>query len=1311
MDRSYYFKHLKVEDGLTQNTVFAILQDSKGFMWFGTKDGLNRYDGYKFKTFRKDPSDPSSLGNNYVQSLYEDKQGDIWVGTSAGLYIYDTAMDIFRRFDVTTADGNRVARNVECIKADGQGNIWIGACWQGLFRYDTAKRELSMTAYVDGTPRGLANNGIQDICIDSDGKVWVALIGGGLNMYDHSTGTIRFFNIDLPGMRNEVMSLLEESGNTILLGTTGAGILRFDKITHEMTPFINNEEGTMYVRCILKQDSDNIWIGSESGLYIYRIPDRRLENIRLDYSDRYSLSSNAVYMLYNDREGGMWMGTYFGGVNYLSPDNDYFEKFFPRNVPGGLSGNAVREFQEDARGNLWIGTEDNGLNLFDPRAGSFRNFTPDNSDLTYSNVHGLLVDGDRLFVGYFMKGLDVVDLRTFAVKNYTTRHNDVSLCSNNVFSIMKDSSGNYWVGTIAGLNTFDPETEIFTRVPEVGIHAFISDIIEDRRGLIWVATQSEGLFSYNPRSRRWTNYICDPKDSRSIGHLNLISLAEDSKGNIWVATEGGGVSVYDHVTDDFQTYTTQDGLPNNVVYKVLEDNDGKIWLTTNNGLAMFDPSVGEFTVYTYNKGLVGNQFNYKSGIKTSDGKLYFGSIQGFVGFDPLREFSNHTAPPVVITRFDLFNREVLPSQEGAPLTSSVIYAPKVELNSRQSSFSFEFAALSYDASEMNRYAYRLEGLEEEWNYISHNQRVSYSNVPFGRYVFRVRGANSDGLWNNEGASLPIRIRPPFAASAAGIALEAFVVLLLLFSALMLYRRSSRLRHLRAVEKMRAAEDIVIQKAKMSFFTSITHEIRTPLSLIKAPFEQISKAKIDNEEVVENLEIMGSSINRLMNLTNELLDFSKIESKGFHIRLKVADVGELLNNSLAGFRQMFRDRKIDVAVSLPGTPIVTYADSEMLVKIFTNLISNAAKFADSYVTVSLEDDIPEKGFFSFTITNDGETIRSSNRENVFKAFFQESRDGMPVGTGLGLPLVKQLAELHGGRIYIDPLHPDENRFVVEIPKKEELPDKEPTEEYDELSTDSADGEIKHDVHIIVAEDESTMKNFLYRSLSKSYRVTACANGEEVLEQLTLEPVDLVITDLVMPKMDGLQLCHILKTEINYSHIPVIILTAKTNFESKIEGLNSGADAYMEKPFSIEHLYTLIENLLTRINRLREAFRTNPDIPAGSIASNPVDEAFISRMNDIILEHIEDEEFSIDNMAEIMNISRSNLYRKIRGVSQMAPNEFIRLFRLKRAVDLLNEGEYRINEICYLVGFNSPSYFAKCFQKQFGVSPKDYLKCMS
>ena len=1306
VNRSFYFEHLKVENGLTQNTVMTILQDSKGFMWFGTKDGLNRYDGYKFKIFRNDPADSTSLGNNFIHSLYEDKQGNIWVGTDVGLYIYDPRMEIFRHFDLRTADGIGIDKEVHCIVPDRLGNIWLGVYWSGLFRYDTRTRELSKVAYVDGSPRGLKSNGIWDICVDSDNMIWVGTMGGGLNLYNPFDGTIHFFSIPHAGKRDDVVVVEEEGPNQLLVGTTDDGVWRFDKVSLRYTPYINDDEGAMYVRGIMKADNDHIWLGTESGLYVYDSSTDMLQNARLDFSNSYSLSSNAVYSLYKDREGGIWVGTYFGGVNYLSPDHNYFEKYFPTNDPNTLSGNAVREFQEDEKGNFWIGTEDNGLNYFDPRTGKFVNYSPSNSKLSYHNIHGLLLDGDRLFVGYFMRGMDVVDLKTFSVRNYSMNGLPGSISDNNVFAMEKDHSGNYWIGTVVGLNKFDPASGAFSRVHEVGTYAFIYDIMEDSRGLIWVATFYTGVFVYNPRSGQWRHYEHIPGDPSSLGYNKTISLTEDSHGNVWIATEGGGVCMYDVATDTFRTYTVLDGLPNNVVHKVLEDAKGRMWISTNNGLALFDPRTGSFSIYTHNKGLVGNQFNYKSGIRASDGRLYFGSIQGFVGFDPQKTFSNRMAPPVVITRFDLFNQEVLPSAKSSPLRCSVIYAPEIELAHDQSSFSVEFAALSYDVSEMNRYAYRLEGLEEQWNYISENQRVNYSNVPYGRYVFRVRGANSDGLWNNEGASLSIWIKPPFWASAVGISCEIIVGLSLLGSMLLLYRRRTMLKHQRIIDKMRTAEDIALQRAKMSFFTSITHEIRTPLSLIKAPFEQIAKMKIDQPEITENLEIMGCNINRLLNLTNELLDFSKVESQGFKVRLKVADIGLLLRESLAGFRQMFRDKRLEVRLSLPETPVITYVDPEILVKIFTNLISNAAKFADSFVALKLEDGVPDPEFIRFCISNDGRVIDPANRERVFKAFFQEQKDGMSVGTGLGLPLVRQLVELHGGRIYIDTTTETENRFVVEIPKPERAVDTE----LSELET-FCESELEHlgRVHIVLAEDESSMRNFLYKQLSKRYRVTACANGREVLEVLEQEPADLVITDLVMPGIDGFQLCSMLKTRITYSHIPIIVLTARASFETQIESLNLGVDAYIEKPFSIEHLYSRIENLLSKIARLREAFRNNPDIPAvGSIARNAVDEAFLKRINGLILEHIEDENFSIDQMAEIMNISRSNLYRKIKVISHMAPNEFIRLCRLKRAAELLNLGNYRINEICYLTGFNSPSYFTKCFQRQFGVSPKDYIR---
>lgn len=1274
------FKHI---GGLPQNTVLCSMQDSRGFMWFGTKDGLCRYDGYEFKIY--------NFSKNYISSLMEDSDNNIWIGALDGVYIFDTHKDRIVPFDKATEDGVRISGEIHCIRSDSQGNIWIAAYWKGLFKYEKESGKLSYICYTDGTESGLSSNGIWDVVIDETGLVWIGTVGGGLNLYNPEDNTIEFFRLTHNG-RNDIMAMLPVGGNRILLGTPDDGILSFNKETRTITPMLNSPEGNMYVRSILKDMDGTLWIGTETGLYHYRQETGELSVSTMDYSNRYALSSNAVYSLCQDADGGLWVGTYFGGLDYLSPYYDYVDYQFAMAAPTSLSGNAVREFVEDEKGNLWIGTEDNGLNYFSPSTGEFVNYTPSNSGISYHNVHGLCLDGDRLYIGYFMHGMDILDTRTGRIRNHFGRGLPGDISDNNVMAIARDRERRIWVGTVAGLNLFDPISGHFSVVDEVGPNLFVTDIFEDSRGIVWVATNSDYVFFLSPSNGEWT-HLTDVNKS-------ITSITEDSHGNIWLPSANGGVSVWNRSGGECRTYTKNDGLGSNTVHRILCDVKGRIWASTNNGLFLFEDKYSAFKAVSPYDDLLCTQFNYKSGIAASDGRLFFGSINGFISFDPNIQAPEKEHPNLVISRFEVFNAEVTPSSENAALEESIIYSPSITLNHKQTNFGFDFSLLNFENPGRNTYFYRLRGLDKDWINAVAQPHANYANVRPGKYVFEVKATDASGRCYGP-ECITLSIRPPFYLSVAGIVLESFLILFALMAVLYFYRRTEEKKREVAIAKIKSEQEISSQKARLAFFTNMTHELRTPLALITAPFEQIYKSGFGDSDVKENLEIMGANISRLVSVTNEVLDYSKIENNGMELHLKMTDINDAVSQSVSSFRLAIKERGLKLTMDIPESHVLCFADSEVLIKIFTNLVNNAVKYADTYIKVSLVDDTPSQGWFRFRISNDSSTVSSINPENIFKPFFQEKDSYVPGGFGLGLPLVKQLSELHHGSIKMDINDIDDITFSVDIPRQD-IPQEDPMPE--EIFQSEEPG----DRTLLLVEDDNTMRRFICKELAKNYNVVACQNGEEALAALENNEIDIIVTDLRMPKMDGLQLCKLLKAKIEFSHIPVIMLTAYGDSDTVIKALEEGVDAYIEKPFSIDHLNARIVNLLSKVEHLRLAFRENPGSPADEIATNPTDAAFLKEVTEIILKHNEDPDFSTDKLAGAMNMSRSTLYRKLKEIAGMMPNEFIRICRLKHAASLLDKGTYRIQEICYLAGFNSPSYFTKCFQQQFKMTPKEYQK---
>ena len=740
-----------------------------------------------------------------------------------------------------------------------------------------------------------------------------------------------------------------------------------------------------------------------------------------------------------------------------------------------------------------------------------------------------------------------------------------------------------------------------------------------------------------------------------------------------------------------------------------------LWLTTNNGLVCFQPTTGMMKVYTTSNGLLGDQFNYRSSFETEDGTIYLGSIDGFIAFNPKNFSENKFLPSIVITDFFLFGKEVYAGEPGSPLEKSITFSDQLVLQSNQNSFSFRVAALDFQAPKTSRIMYKLEGFDTDWLTVGESPIVTYSNLRYGDYTFRVKVANSDGVWSDDEVVLEVHILPPFYLSIWAYCAYALLIIGCSLQIVVYFKRRSNSKHRRQMEKFEQEKEREVYHAKIDFFTNVAHEIRTPLTLIKGPLENIILKKQVDAETREDLNVMKQNTERLLNLTNQLLDFRKTESQGFRLNFAKCNVTEVLKETHVRFTSLAKQKGLEFTLQVPEKDFYAHVNREAFTKIISNLLNNGVKYAESYVHIFLEvSEADNNNSFRIRTENDGVIIPNEMKEEIFKPFvrFNEKEDGkVTTGTGIGLALSRSLAELHQGTLAMGEGE-ENNTFCLTLPIVQDMTitlTPEPEAGMDKVSEISAGEVEKKDNRptVLVVEDNPDMLAFVVRQLSKEYAVLTATNGEEALQVLDGNYVNLVVSDVVMPVMDGFELCKRIKSDLNYSHIPVILLTAKTNIQSKIEGMELGADAYLEKPFSVEYLQACASSLIQNREKLRKAFAQSPFVAANTMALTKADEDFIKKLNEVIQVNYSNPEFSMDDMADSLNMSRSNFYRKIKGVLDLSPNEYLRLERLKKAAQLLKEGENRVNEICYMVGFNSPSYFAKCFQKQFGVLPKDFV----
>ena len=1297
-EEKHLFSTWSVENGLPNNHITALLQDRTGFIWVGTRSGLSRMDGSYFLNFPLP----------FVRTLLELPDGRIWIGTSDGLYEWTPSSGGVAPLPVHTDAGDRMSGDVRRLRLCKDGSVVL-ATDAGLYRCLPPSETWTPLLFspAEDHDADRVPTDIRDVLADRDGVLWLATGTGFLFRADLRRNRLTSFPIRTEERDSELLCLLDRDGDSLLMGCSEGGVWLFDKRTGAARPFIDSPEGSLTVLSLLPVGAEKIWIGTGSGLYVADTGTGTLTAFRPNLDDPTSLPDHTVTALFEDKEGGIWVGTRLGGVAYSSTEQNFIRLFFPSGAEGRFHGKVVRDMLEDADGRLWIATEDSGLHLYDRRNDRFSQRLPGGVSLPSQPISAMYLDGSRLVAGLFRHGLCILDTRTGRITSYSRKNGG----PDTVLSLLKDARGDWWVGTQGGLLHFNPSApETFSPV-EGGPAAPVQDILESRSGRLWFATNGAGLWSLDPETVTWTAHVHEEGNPFSLSSDNVLSVMEDNREDLWIGTDGGGACRLDPQRGTFSRYGDTAspaggdgrhgeaiGLPSETVYRILEDKLGNLWFTTAKGLSRFSPETGSYITYTHNYGAPSDQFNDHSALKTEDGTLYFGTVRGFMEVRPEELHTYYSPPPVVISSCTVGGEErILPVQNGGR-------KDRLSLRHDQTNISFRFSSLSYTAPQNNRYAWRLLDGDKDWNYTK-STSIQFTRLPPGNYLLEVRGANGDGVWNETPASLRIRVRPPFPTSPLGLTLEGLLLVSLLAWLLLRSRNRIREKNRQEILRIREVERDVAQKAKIDFFANIIHEIRTPLSLIKAPFDQIKRQPLSEEEYKENMDTIDANIDRLLQLSNEILDFSRIEKNAFSVHPKLTDVSHIAEEVLRRFSFPLQENRFSLEKHLPDHPVIVRIDPEILIKILTNLLSNAVKYADSRIVFTLDDSDPSR--LVFRLSNDGPLILPENREKIFAAFWREDRENPASGTGLGLPLVRKLSELHGGTVSVDAEDTTLNTLVVELPV---LPAEEPeTEDVPDAEESSAEaGNPAERPTVVIVDDDAGIRTYLKRTLGARYNVLTCAGKKDLYDVLPQQLVDLIICDIMMPEVDGITLCNELKHSFEYSHIPVILLSAKADEEVRVKGLTANADAFVEKPFTLDLLEGQIENLFSRQQRLRNYFTRDPHFSFRMMADNPADQNLMDRIGEIILEHMEEEDFSIDRIADLLCMSRSSLYRKLRGITRLAPGELISTIRLKKAAELLSSGRFRVGEVAYLVGFKSVPYFSTSFRKQFGVSPKDFIK---
>lgn len=1305
------FKYYMVENGLSSNTVFDIIQDTDGFIWVGTENGLNRFDGYNFVNYKNIPRDSTSLINNYVYALFEDNNKQLWIGTERGISIYNLYTNTFCTFSTKTKDNLGICERIQDIVYDDYKNVWISAGRQGVFVYHT---DGTLDSYSFNDKKVDPQKPIRVSCIykDKHNTIWASVGNTKHYIYKYDK-IVNEFVPAFPHLDNSILQKLsshaihEDTFGTLWFGTWDSGLYAIDRENGIKGIYLNREniDKVVHIHSITEYEPGKLMIGSDDGLtYFYTSPVIGSSfKVHLKEPD---ISNQFVYPIYKDREGGLWVGTYYGGINYSSPNRNYFTTYSHTPYSNSIGGNVVSCFCEDIRGNMWIGTDDGGLNYLDVKTDKFTTYKPikGKNSLSYHNIHALCIDNRDLWIGTYTTGINIMDLDTKTFRYHTSKTNDsTTIDSNNIYSLYKDSKSNIWVGTSTGINLYNRDKDNFKRIT---LHNEMTIDILQTGNRVWFATIGAGLFAYDLNRNEWKNYKFDFKDTSSIISNNVVCLAQDDAGQLWIGTNSG-LCKYHKETDSFE-YIPAD-FDSDYICHIFCDNS-YLWLTTAKGLIRYNTINGKINTFSKNDGLLSEQFTPKSGIRASNGRIYIGTALGFNTFYPKQIYENRYQPQIGITNFSLFNKSVDIKDYMSKNNDEIV------LPYNKNAFSIEYTALSFFAPEKNEYAFMLEGFDQDWNYVNKSRKATYTNLPSGDYTFRVKASNNDGIWNDSGLILKIKITPPFWWNKWSITLYAILIVLALLGLLSYQKRKEEAKNRAKIEKIKAEQEKESYNSKINFFTTIAHEIRTPVSLIIGPLEHIIKNKKIPDEVVSNLSIIDRNSQRLLTLVNQLLDFRKIEKETINISLTNQNLYEFMLSIYNRFKPFVENKKINFTYNYESKDFCTGIDEENLTKVISNLLSNASKYTKDSIDLNFSTDTKAKTF-TISVIDNGTGIPTEEQQKIFEAFYQIA-DGHKSGTGIGLYLVKSIVDALNGKIILDNREGEGLIFTIVLPivdgqgsneiVNEEFKHPNIIPDYNRI-TRIEEKQLSPDEEkptLLIVEDNIDMQSFLYNSFKDNYRVLLANNGIEGIKALETEEIDIIVSDIMMPEMDGIEFCNKLKNNLLWNHLPIILLTAKTNITSRIEALEIGADAYIDKPFSVIHLSAQIRNLLESRKNLLKKFTETPMASLKSIAGNDADKEFLEKLHEVIEKNISNETFSVENMAKAMHISNSSLFAKIKNLTGITPNKLVLLVRMKKAAELLMENRYRINEVCYMVGFSNPSYFAKCFLKQYGVLPKEF-----
>jgi len=1331
-EERYDFRHIGVHHEVT-----SIIKDSRGFIWVATVSGLHRFDGYSTKSFLHDARDTSSLMSNLVQQLFETPDHRIGLRTITGMMLYDPDTERFDKHLDAFYALYGTSDQLKNIVHDKSGAFWFVEPTR-IIRYSPDDKKQTTFRNIAGDPASIDADSIADLAVDNKGASWIVHRNGILEKIEAINGqarvTQRTYSLSTQntGRRYSYKIFADSDGDLWLsVPNYSLGVSYLQTGSGRLSQLTTHSEGlrlnSNLISGFTEAKNGLVWVGTDHGGV--NVIDKR--SYRVSYllhhdEDNRTLAENSVKYLYHDDEDIIWVGTFKRGISYYHEDIKWFDVYKPTGKDTkSLPYADVNRFEEDSRGNLWIGTNGGGLIYFDRQQKIFtqyKNKPGDETSLSGDVIVSLCLDAEGiLWIGTYNHGLCSFDGKRFT--RFQNNANDTtSIPSQNVWEIFEDSQKRLWVGTLEnGVALLNRSTGKFHRLktggPNTILSPFIFSITEDHQGNIWFGTVY-GIDVLGRDNKTFTHYGASAEQN-SLGSNNIWDIKEDSKGRIWIGTLDG-LSRFDAATKTFHTYKNL-GLQDNSVLSILEDNTGAIWLGTLNGLCQLsvadDGDISLIKHYTEADGLQALQFNENAAYKTKRGELVFGGPSGFNILKPETLRAERKPPKIVFTAFQLYQKPVTVGEtiDGATvLTHSISTGGDVVLPPGSNFFSIEFSTLDYFGQEKNRYVYNLEGLSNDWMTLEEGtHKVMFNSLSPGTYTLRVKAANSAGIWSDQEAPLRIEIRPPFWKTKTALVLYLVFLFTLLFAGRKLIQQREKMKFVVEQERQEIRRMRELDVMKIKFFTNVSHEFRTPLSLIISPAEDLMK-RSDDATNRGQFELIYRNAKRLLYLVNQLLDFRKLEVHELKFNSSTGNIIAFIQETVLTFSDLSERKNISLEFHTGIAHLEMVFDCDKLERTLFNLLSNAFKFTPGgghiTVTTSLRKE-DEKDFLQIDIRDTGIGISKDKIGKIFERFFQSDlpKGIINQGSGIGLSIAHEFVKMHDGRLEVTSTPGQGSCFSVVIPAVAlpEAPESEHQEhtpqEAGELPMLTPEGKHKS---LLLVEDNDDFRFYLKDNLKHSYVVYEARNGAEGWTQVFAVHPDLVISDIMMPEMNGIELCRKIKNDKRVSHIPVILLTARNDEAHRIEGFDLGAEEYISKPFSFEILEARIRNLIQRRDKSQKAFRKTLDIKASELQITSLDTRFIENAVKCVEKNISAPDFSVEALGDDLGISRAYLYKKIMALTGKSPLEFIRTIRLQHAAQLLKKSQLSVSEVAYKVGFNTPKYFAKYFKEEFGVLPSAY-----